>query len=283
MRLSLNQATTRPYGLAETARAASAAGVRDIGLWLESVAEVGTAEAGRILRDTGMAPSSMSRVGFVADKEGVELEAAIDASKRALDVCAELEVPYLAFIPGGLGAPVRQSTDAGEARVRDALERLAPHAAGTGVALAVEPLHPLQVCDRSVISRVAQALRVIEDLPAERFGVLVDAWATHWDPELREAILLAGAQGRLRGYQIDDFVLPLPTPDYANGRVMPGEGWIDLRSISSWVAEAGYSGPVEVEVFNKDIWALPLEEIIDRMRSSAAASIPGIEIEERAR
>jgi hypothetical protein len=36
---------------------------------------------------------------------------------------------------------------------------------------------------------------------------------------------------------------------------MMGDGYIDFTTIGRWVTEAGYSGDVEVEIFNADIWA----------------------------
>ena len=32
-------------------------------------------------------------------------------------------------------------------------------------------------------------------------------------------------------------------------------------SSTAWITAAGYTGDIEVEIFNEAIWALPLEEI----------------------
>jgi sugar phosphate isomerase/epimerase len=69
---------------------------------------------------------------------------------------------------------------------------------------------------------------------------------------------------RIAGYQVSDFALPLPVPENMNGRLFPGEGSIDLASLTASVRRAGFTGPVEVEIFNDDIWKLPLETIIER-------------------
>src|SRR5690606_9988059 len=126
--------------------------------------------------------------------------------RRALDVCAELKVPYLTFIAGGL-LPQDRSIANAERRLAEALASLVPHAEQTGVQLALEPLHPLFVDDRSIITTVGQALRVVRDLPAAQVGLLIDAWATFWDPELEASLSAAGVAGRLSGYQINDFAL----------------------------------------------------------------------------
>lgn len=270
--LSLNQATTRPYPLVDTAQAASRAGVRHIGLWLDPVAELGVTRTRRLLADTGLGVSSMCRSGFVADQEGAGLDRALDDVRHALDLSAEVGSPFLTFIAGGLPAANRDIRRA-EERVREALETLVPHAQAVGVRLALEPLHPLFVTGRSCVTSVGQALRVIEGLPVEAVGVLVDAYATFWDPDL--AVSLAAAGPRIAGYQVNDFALPLPVPENMNGRLLPGDGEIDLVSLTQDVFAAGYRGPVEVEVFNDDLWRLPLETIIARTVESFSRAVAG--------
>ncbi|MGP5929822.1 sugar phosphate isomerase/epimerase [Corynebacterium glyciniphilum] len=259
--LSLNQATTRPYTLQDTAECAAAAGIQHMGLWLEHVDATGINQARSILKDNGISPTSMCRVGFVAGLEGNELNEALDQTRRALDFCAELDVPYLTFIAGGFPTG-DASMSAAEARVQDALFELVPHARATGVSLALEPIHPLFVTDRSIVTTIRQALRVVDPLPADQVGILVDSWAVFWDPDLRQSLADAGTAGRLSGYQVNDFVLPLPLPENMNGRVMPGDGAIDLATLTRDVLAAGYSAPVEVEVFNDNIWKQPLNQIV---------------------
>jgi sugar phosphate isomerase/epimerase len=45
---------------------------------------------------------------------------------------------------------------------------------------------------------------------------------------------------------------------------MMGEGVIDLRRIRAAVEAAGYDGPIEVEVINRDAWELPGDEVVAR-------------------
>ena len=46
------------------------------------------------------------------------------------------------------------------------------------------------------------------------------------------------------------------------GRTLPGPGPIDHRHLRSRVDAAGYDGPIEVEVFNADLWARPGDEVL---------------------
>lgn len=261
LQLSLNQATTRPYALTDTAHAAANAGIRHIGLWIEPVLEFGIPATARLLEETGLRASSVCRVGFVADKEGQQLRTALDDVRRALDLSAAVGAASLTFIAGALPAAERDIRRA-EGRVYDALQSLEGHARDAGVRLALEPVHPLFVTSRSAVTTIRQALRIVADLPADAVGILLDAYATFWDPDLHDSIREAGE--RIIGYQVNDFALPLPVPENMNGRLMPGEGEIDLPAMTRTVVKTGYREPIEVEVFNRDIWAQPLETIVAR-------------------
>ncbi|KUN28440.1 hypothetical protein AQJ11_13050 [Streptomyces corchorusii] len=47
-----------------------------------------------------------------------------------------------------------------------------------------------------------------------------------------------------------------------NGRGRLGDGSIDLRAWCGRVAAAGCTGPVEVEIFNEDLWARDGREVL---------------------
>jgi sugar phosphate isomerase/epimerase len=49
------------------------------------------------------------------------------------------------------------------------------------------------------------------------------------------------------------------------GRGMMGDGVIDIRSIRVAVEQAGYTGPIEVEIFNQAIWDTPGDEVLKLM------------------
>ncbi|HLS75148.1 MAG TPA: hypothetical protein VK046_15390, partial [Actinomycetaceae bacterium] len=65
----------------------------------------------------------------------------------------------------------------------------------------------------------------------------------------------------LASYQVCDWILPLAS-DALLSRGYMGDGYIDFPTITRWVAAAGYTGDVEVEIFNQDIWDHPGDEIV---------------------
>jgi sugar phosphate isomerase/epimerase len=57
----------------------------------------------------------------------------------------------------------------------------------------------------------------------------------------------------------------VPTPELIAGRGIMGDGVIQLRGIRAAVEQSGYDGPIEVEVINRSLWALPGDEALDRV------------------
>jgi sugar phosphate isomerase/epimerase len=46
---------------------------------------------------------------------------------------------------------------------------------------------------------------------------------------------------------------------------MMGDGHVDFATFTRAVAAAGYTGDVEVEIFNADVWAAPGDQVVATM------------------
>lgn len=268
-RLSLNQITARSWSLPEAVAGCAEAGVGWIGLWRDKVAEVGVAAAARLVRDHGLRVSSLCRGGFFTGRgpDGPTGDGVAD-TRIALDEAAELGTDVLVLVVGGVAdRDLRGSRQ----RVADALDRLVPEALDRGVRLALEPLHPMQCAERSVLSTLRQALDLAAAYPPEAVGVVVDEFHVWWDPAVENTI--AAAAGRIASFQVCDELVPLP--DTLLGRGLPGDGPIDHRHLRSCVEAAGYDGPIEVEVFNADLWARPGGEVLSEVIAAYRRHVAG--------
>ena len=49
-------------------------------------------------------------------------------------------------------------------------------------------------------------------------------------------------------------------------RGMMGDGVIELRRLRAAVERAGYTGPIEVEIFNEAIWNLPIDRLLQLVK-----------------
>ncbi|MEU5878868.1 sugar phosphate isomerase/epimerase family protein [Spirillospora sp. NPDC047279] len=251
---SLNQWTTRYWPLPDLVAGCAGAGVTGVGLWREPVAEFGLARTAKLVREAGLAVTSLCRGGFFLER------GALDDNRRAIEEAAELGAPVLVLVSGGLpDGPGARDVDGARQRVGDAIAELAPYAGQHGVRLAIEPLHPMFCSDRCVISTLGQALDLAERSPAEQVGVVVDTYHLWWDPHAYVDIARAGE--RIAIFQVADWVTPLPE-GVLTGRGMLGDGCVELRRFRTAVEAAGYTGPVEVEIFNTGLWAMPGAEAL---------------------
>jgi sugar phosphate isomerase/epimerase len=254
-RLSLNQKTTNNWSVREATEGCARAGIECIGLWRDKVSEAGLYESARIVREAGLRVSSLCRGGMFPAVDAAERRARLDDNRRAVDEAAALGTDVLVLVCGS--APERD-LQAARVMVEEGIAELAPYAAVVGVKLAIEPFHPVLMQERSVIVTLSQALDIAERYEPERVGVVVDAYHVWWDPDLYGQI--SRASGRIFGFHANDW-LP-PKPDLLLSRAMMGDGPIEIRRIREAVDAAGYVGPIEVEIFNQDVWNAPGDEVL---------------------
>jgi len=257
--LSMNQMTTRSWSVPALVEACAVLGVRSVGLWREPVAKFGLAATRKCLETSGVAISSLCRGGFFTTADPGRWREQLDDNRRAIDEAAELGAPCLVLVAGGLEAGSRDLAGA-RARVAEAVGELAAYAGSRGVRLGLEALHPIYCADRSVLSTLDQALDLALQFPPDQVGVVVDTFHVWWDPGVLAAI--GRSRGRIVLYQVCDIMVPLPA-DILLARAMMGDGPIDFASLSSAVAAAGYTGAIEVEIFNGDIWDTDPRTVLD--------------------
>jgi sugar phosphate isomerase/epimerase len=246
-RLSLNQITLKQWSLAQAIEGCARHGLGHIGVWRDKLAERPLAQTVRQLSDTGVKVSSLCRGGFFSAPTAAERATQIADNRRAIEECAAIGSPVLVLV---CGPAQGQSLEEARATVSDAIAELAPFAKSHNVQLGIEPLHPMFAAERSVIVTLEQATNIALQFPADNVGVVADVFHIWWDPQVHEEIARAGP--RILGFHVSDWLVPLP--DLLLGRGMMGAGIIGLRSLRQSVDRAGYTGPIEVEIFNQSLW-----------------------------
>ncbi|KRF08748.1 xylose isomerase [Arthrobacter sp. Soil782] len=279
-RLSLNTATTKNITLAEAVALSADAGLTHIGLWRDRVAEAGLDKAARLVSEAGLSVSSLCRGGFLTAADEAGQAAALADNTQAIVEAATLGTRELIMVVGGLpaaasliggtavdpSAPGAKDVTAARQRVADRIAELVPVAQEHDVRLVLEPLHPMYAADRAVLSTLDQALNLAAPFPAETVGVVVDTFHVWWDPALESSIQRAGAEGRIASYQVCDWNLPIAA-DALLSRGYMGDGYIDFETITRWLAATGYAGPVEVEIFNQEIWDAPAASVLATVKA----------------
>ncbi|WP_306324653.1 sugar phosphate isomerase/epimerase family protein [Streptomyces venezuelae] len=254
-RFSINQMTVRQLALPDLVADCVRLGIPGIGLWREPVQEYGVAAAADLVRDAGLTVTSLCRGGFFTS-DGWEAE-----NRAAIDEAAALGTDTVVLVSGGL-TPAHPDLPSARARITEAIGALAPYAAERGIRLAIEPLHPMYAADRCAVSTLDQALTIAEHFPADQVGVVVDTYHLWWDDRAPAAVERAGAAGRVHSFQLADWTTPLPA-GVLNGRGQLGDGAIDLRAWTALLDKAGWTGLVEVELFNDALWARNGTEVLE--------------------
>ncbi|MGH7903847.1 MAG: sugar phosphate isomerase/epimerase family protein, partial [Candidatus Dormibacteraceae bacterium] len=233
--------------------------IKRIGIWRHKVAATGLQESARLLRDAGLTVSSLCRGGWfdAATKSGRRVR--LDDNLRAIDEAAELGAPVLVIV---CGPAAGRDIGMGRQRSLEAIETLMPYARERRVRLGLEPLHPMFAADRSVLNTLGQA----NDFAARadgNAGVVVDVYHIWWDHAVATEVQRAGK--RIVGFHVSDWIVP--TPDILLGRGVMGDGVIEIRKLRRMVDNAGYEGPIEVEILNRTVWDMPGDDLLEFIKT----------------
>jgi sugar phosphate isomerase/epimerase len=246
-RLSLNQMTTANWSAAQAIEGCARHGVGSIAVWRHKIEEAGLGACVKLVRDAGLHVSSVCRGGMFPAATDAERRKKIEDNFRAADEAAALAADSLVLVVGGCAGLAIEDA---RRMVADGVAALVPHARERGVRIGLEPLHPMYAGDRSVLNTIGHALELASGYDATHVGVILDTFHIWWDPRVAE--LIAQSAGRIFGFHVSDWLVPLP--DVLLGRGLMGDGVIDNRKLRLLVEQAGYNGPIEVEIFNRALW-----------------------------
>jgi sugar phosphate isomerase/epimerase len=257
-RLSFNQMTADPWSLEQAVRNCAATGIPYIGVWRHKLGG-DAAKASAMIRREGLRVSSLCRGGWFSAPTVEERRQRVADNRIAIEEAALLGAPILVIVSGPANG---QTLDDARATVRDGLLEVLPDAEKAGVTLGIEPLHPMYAAERSVIVTLKQANDLADRLSSSAAGVVVDAFHVWWDPEVMQQI--ERARGKIAGFHVSDW--PAPLPDVLMGRAMMGDGVIELQKLRQAVDATGYDGPIEVEIFNEEIWKSTDDGLLERIQ-----------------
>lgn len=259
-RLCVHTITTKPWNLETAAAKFSAAGVKGITVWRDTLAGRDIKQTGQMLRDRGLSIVSLCRGGFFPAASAADRAKALDDNRRAIAEAQALGAPLIVLVCGAVpGQPLTES----RRQIQDGIAALLPDCAAAGVKLAIEPLHPMYADSRSAVNTLGQANDMVEALGSPWVGVAADVYHLWWDPALEQEIARCGRLNALFAYHVCDW--RTPTVDLLNDRGLMGEGCIPLRQIRAWVEAAGFKGFNEVEVFSTRLWAMDQDDYLKKI------------------
>jgi sugar phosphate isomerase/epimerase len=259
-KLCVHTVTTKPWPIETAIEKFAAAGVKGISVWRDTLENRNIVQVGNLIRSSGLEVVSLVRGGFFAHTSSEKRKVSLNDNLKAIDEAAALGASMVVLV---CGADPGQSLEASREQIRQGIEAVLPHAAACNVKLAIEPLHPMYAADRSAINTLAQANDMAEMIGSPLVGVAVDVYHLWWDPALEQEIGRCGRNGNLFAYHVCDW--NVPTTDMLLDRGLMGEGCIPLKQISEWVAQAGFTGFNEVEIFSTRLWSQDQDKFLEKI------------------
>jgi sugar phosphate isomerase/epimerase len=252
-RCSINSITLKSAGLRDLVRIASSHGVPGVALWRDVYNDVGSTAAAKVVRDAGLRVTSICRAGMFPAGSAAERDSIAADNRRAVEEAYDFRAECLVLV---CGAARGRDLAGGREQIETGLRELAPYAAEAGVRLAIEPMHPMMISDRSAITSLTEANDLVERIAARNLGIALDAYHVWWDVSMATQIQRAGKT--LFSVQVCDWVTPIH--GQLSSRGMPGEGVIDLQDFVSQADTAGYDGLIEIEVLSDHWWSTPVDQ-----------------------
>ena len=258
MRAALNAVTLgRGMSPLEAARVTAAAGFESIGMWfdaLQAFEEQNGLE--KLMASEAMGKLAVEEICYLGGwmwATGEAREAAFVATEERVEMAAAVGAPIvIACASGGTGDPAQAAED---------FRAICDIGAKYGVSMALE------------------FIGVFEQYHDIKSGLELVRAADHPNGKLLIDVFHAFRGGAT----VDDFKLPrgdeiglvhindVPAGDIMqmndSHRVLPGEGVLPLGRVLENLAQGGYEGALSVEIFNEEIWALPLKEIAGRAKA----------------
>ena len=261
--LAINSVSTRQGSLEEALSAYSAAGFRQVEFLLPHVKEWLAAghtveEARRLLASHGLRSIGGFELAVECSTPPESRRANREAQRANAALLHELGGGTLVV---GTAGPARPSLDALDA-VAEALHELVESIDGLNVSVALEfNWGPL-------VKSLRSAVLVCEKVDHRRLGVLFDP--AHYHTTVTKLEDLTPDTVRwIKHVHLDDMAdKPGDLSDCNADRVLPGEGVLDLPVLIAALERHGYDGSYSIEMFNEELWQLPVAEAAGRCYQS---------------
>ncbi len=115
-----------------------------------------------------------------------------------------------------------------------------------------------------IVKSLKSAKAVVDVANHPRVGILFDPAHFYCTPSKLEDLTAATVKKILHVHVDDMREKPGDLSHCNDDRVLPGEGCLDLKSLLGRIEQLGYGGFFSLELFNVDIWKLPIDEAARR-------------------
>jgi sugar phosphate isomerase/epimerase len=267
VKLSLSEISTVGASFEEDVEAYAGAGFDGIGIWEFKLGEDDSANL-TLLREAGLevancvpAVPSLLPLGLPGMEGPSDPRERVDALCASMRRLARYEPESVLCLTGPGDGPDQWHF------VVDGLRQVAAAAGEAGVRLGLEPCHPAQRETVSFINTIADACQLLDVAELPDVGIMADTYNL-WNESPDS---LAAIASRVAGLHVADVPLEAERTD----RTLPGESGRRSAAFVRALAEAGWDGFVDVEIFStpERFWKLPVDDAARRAYAAASALV----------
>jgi len=270
----LSEFTTWPWSFEEDLRLCIDVGIPSIEVTEFKLDRAGFAKQLRSISENGLGVSSVQMTVHSLFKDSLVGEPP-DEAHRLQQMKASIEriaphvpeaTPFVVITGAAPDGNVERTL---EACKRDFAE-LAEFTKRFGMRLALEPLNPVLMNTDTAIWSLDDALRLVEDVGHDNFGLCVDFWNIWQTADVKNVIERAGP--RIFVVQTSDYAPPRANADRRN----IGAGQIPMTDLVSALRRARFDGPYVLEIFSSQ--SLPDSIWSSDLRATVAANARAFDI-----
>ena len=261
--IAISQMTTPRWDLSLEVERLAAHGFDAVSVWRPKISDVGTTAAAALIAAAGLRVSSVQWAGGFTGGDGRSFDESIDDALEAIETAETLGAPVLVVHSGCRGGHTRSHA---RRLLAEALELLAAPARQAGVTLAVKPMHPVAAVGCSFVSRLAEAVELIESFDDPAVRLALDLW--HWADDPEVGSLVPRLAERTAVVQVADRT---GTAAAAEDRLPAGHGRLPLADVLAGLAAHGYRGELEFDPVGESVEILGYEGVLAETRLVASA------------
>ncbi len=262
-RLSMNEITTYRWSFLEDVIGYKSMGINTMGVWLPKLLEFGEERGIELIHDLQIDVSSVSWAGGFTGVNGHTYIDSIDDAFEALQIAGKLKAKNLLLVSGP-----RAGHTMNHARniFIDAIDELTYLAGELNVNLAVQPMSPALAHEWTFLTRLDDALHIIEECSHPAVKLAFDVYHLWKTPNLLKRIQEIASRTAI--VQLSDSTLS-PNSNYE--RLLPGKGDIPLTEIIQAFQEAGYAGEFEINIWSEELWQTDYKTLLQNCKQQYAS------------
>lgn len=261
--IAISQMMTPRWELAREVDRLSAHGFAAMSVWRPKISDVGASAAAALITAAGLRISSLQWAGGFTGGDGRSFDESIDDALEAIETAEALAAPVLVVHSGCRGGHTRSHA---RRLLAEAIEFLAAPARQAGVTLAVKPMNPAAAGGCSFVSRLGEAVELVEGFDDPAVRLALDLW--HWSDDLELARLVPRLAERTAVVQVADRTGPVAAGE---DRLPAGHGQLPLADVVTEMAAYGYRGELEFDPVGETVEILGYDGVLAETRLVASA------------